>query len=127
MTLADRLWGYYSQRKNLCDVKEEIQIVIEDIKDICPRARILLFGSFAEGTATSGSDLDLAVILPDYQDKKLFKSIFFKQRTRLGIPIDFIFRNELELSEKGDSGAINSEILTKGIEIYPEWNCSDKI
>lgn len=127
MDLASRLWAYHSQKHKLCDVKEEIEIVINDVKSICPTARIILFGSFAKGTATLESDLDLAVILPETQDKKLFKKLFFKQRIRIKIPVDFIFRNESELTNGNDISAINSEILENGIEIYPRWTCHDKI
>ena len=83
--------------------------------------QILLFGSFASKTSTTESDLDIAVVLPDAVDKKSFRTEFYKNRTRIHIPVDFIFRNQTEFENLKNENPVDFEINQKGIELYPEW------
>jgi predicted nucleotidyltransferase len=46
-------------------VNDEIKRMAEIIKDTVPADRIYLFGSFAYGAPTNGSDYDFYVVLPD--------------------------------------------------------------
>jgi predicted nucleotidyltransferase len=125
MGLADRLWGQDLQKKSISDISEEINTIIRDVTGICPSARVLIFGSYAAKTSNSGSDLDMAIILPDDFNKKSFKKDFYKKRTRIQIPVDFIFRNETEFRESKIENPIDNEIHQKGIELYPHWNFHD--
>lgn len=118
--LANRLWGQNLQNRKLAEVSEELQIVISDLTKLCSGVKILLFGSFAKGLSTVESDLDLAIILPDAVDKKNFKKDFFKVRTRIQLPIDFIFRNETEYQANASDSAIDQEIHETSIELYPK-------
>jgi predicted nucleotidyltransferase len=125
MGLAERLWGQDLRKISISAVSEEIITIIRDVTRLCPSARVLLFGSFAAKTSTNGSDLDMAIILPDSFDKKTFKKCFYKTRTRIHIPVDFIFRNETEFRESKSENPVDSEIHQKGIELYPHWNYHD--
>ncbi|MFZ4403178.1 MAG: hypothetical protein ACOYOK_03675 [Pseudobdellovibrionaceae bacterium] len=71
------------------------------------------------------SDLDLAVVLPDSIDKRNFKKNFYKNRTRIKIPVDFIFRNEKDFLPGAEESLIDQVILESAIEIYPRWRIHD--
>jgi len=127
MSLADRLWGQDSRPCKLADVQEDLKIVIQDLVKVSPNIRIFLFGSFAKKTATQTSDLDLAVILTDQMDKKSFRKEFYSRRTRIHIPIDFIFRNESEFQSSRADYPVDDEIKGVGIELYPQWKFYDEV
>jgi len=127
MSLADRLWGQDSRPCKLVDVQEDLKIVIQDLVKVSPNIRIFLFGSFAKKTATQTSDLDLAVILTDQMDKKSFRKEFYSRRTRIHIPIDFIFRNESEFQSSRADYPVDDEIKGVGIELYPQWKFYDEV
>jgi predicted nucleotidyltransferase len=89
--------------------------------------RIILFGSYANNTATEGSDIDLVVIL----DTKEFAKTF-KERMDRKQPVNEALRNirgnyamdivvysngEFEYLDKKESSFVK-EIKNTGIEIY---------
>ena len=51
--------------------------------------RIILFGSYAYGTPTEDSDVDLLVIMP-YQGRPIAKAIEVRQAVRAGFPMDLL-------------------------------------
>lgn len=53
--------------------------------------QVILFGSYAEGTATPDSDVDLLVVLP-FEGRNLDKSVEILVRTRPTFPIDLLAR-----------------------------------
>lgn len=69
--------------------------------------RIVLFGSYATGTATRESDIDLVVISPDFSDKDLWARIEILSEAvcRVWSPIEAIASTPEEW-EEGDSLAL---------------------
>lgn len=120
MSLGYRLRGEDLAPLNLNSIQPELATVISDLTSISPECEIIVFGSFAKGLSNEASDLDLAVILPNHIDKRQFRKSFFSNRTRLHLPIDFIFRNQSEYFKKIDSSAIDQEIFDHGIKVYPK-------
>lgn len=116
-----------SKARNISDVSEEIKTVLKELSSLCPDVRVMLFGSFSQGTASDSSDLDLAVILPDAVDLKIFKKDFYKTRTRIQIPVDFIFRNQSQFANLGSDNPVDDEIRQNGIELFPRWNLRGEI
>ena len=53
---------------------EALQLVRRYKQVICPRfdvePKVLMYGSYAKGYATPDSDIDVAVIVPTYGDRK---------------------------------------------------------
>ena len=70
----------------------------QTIQDLCNHIvqefhpdRIILFGSYAYGTPTTDSEVDLLVVLP-FEDKNFWKSLEILNRTNPRFPIDLLAR-----------------------------------
>jgi len=102
-------------------------VVSKDIKSIgriinqnCNSEKIILFGSYAKGTANNESDIDIC-ILTDSKDKKL--NIIRKIRKALysyiSKPVDLLVYSPQEFSERANSlKSIEREIQNEGIVLH---------
>ena len=67
----------------------EIQQIASMIGHAVHPSQVLLFGSYAEGTATEDSDLDLLVIMesgePRYKRSALIRGLFWPPKTSMDI------------------------------------------
>jgi|YelNatPaOPRAMG01_1025707.scaffolds.fasta_scaffold98550_2 predicted nucleotidyltransferase len=81
--------------------------------------RIILYGSYAKGNPKPYSDIDLAVISPDFNNKGLLKrqellgEIIFS----LGEPIEALGYSDKEFKNPPELSFL-SEIITKGKVVY---------
>lgn len=53
--------------------------------------RVILFGSYARGTATSDSDVDLLIVMP-FKGRSVEKSVEIRLRVRPPFPVDLLVR-----------------------------------
>ncbi len=101
--------------------KEELISLIKkfakEVAQIVRTDRILLFGSYARGTPQEYSDIDIAVISPDIQDKNYFelKNKIFKKAIEVDSHIEPVCFSKEEFDN--DWLPIIPEIKRKGIEI----------
>lgn len=80
--------------------------------------RVVLFGSYANGTPTPDSDVDLLVVLP-FQGKPVEKSVGIRLRLRPPFPVDLLVRTPEKVRERLDMGDdFMREILDAGIVLY---------
>ena len=77
-----------------------------EIKDLSRRIaqefhpqRILLFGSYAWGSPSPDSDVDLLVILP-FDGKSVSKSVEIRLKTRPRFPVDLLVRTPERIRER---------------------------
>jgi predicted nucleotidyltransferase len=61
--------------------------------------RIILFGSYAYGTPTPDSDVDLLVIMP-HEGKAIYKAIEILKKVKPSFGIDLIVRSPEELEQR---------------------------
>lgn len=90
--------------------------IIEKLKAYKPES-IILFGSYAEGTASDHSDLDIAIIKDTskpFQDRLIEVRRLVKTTT----PIDFFVFTKDEIKKQKDSNPFIEEIVKKGKVIY---------
>lgn len=108
------------------DTDEVTSRIVERLQDFSI-TRIILFGSLAEGSTGSDSDLDLAIIVssPDRfssYDKRLEMKSRFRAAIRdinRMIPIDILLYTESEFTELlTDGGFLAEEVQAKGETIY---------
>ena len=80
---------------------EEIKLVIAEICRKYQVWRIELFGSFARGTATDESDIDLLVTFSPDTAVGLFEFVGLQQEIsqRLNRPVDLLSRQSIEMSK----------------------------
>lgn len=86
-------------------------------REFKPR-RIILFGSYAYGKPTEGSDIDLLVEMP-YRGHPVYKAIEILHRSNPRFGVDLIVRSPAEIKRRI---AMNDwflrEVVTKGRVLY---------
>jgi predicted nucleotidyltransferase len=100
-------------------------IAMERILSVCANIaqefqpeRIILFGSYAYGSADDDSDVDLLVILP-FKDKPARKALEILQKTNPKIPLDLLVRTPEQVKARLDNQDwFMREIMEKGRMLY---------
>jgi len=80
--------------------------------------RVILFGSYARGTADEHSDVDLLVVMP-HEGSPVKKSVEIRLRIRPPFPLDILVRSPKKVRQRlamGDS--FMREILEEGKTLY---------
>lgn len=78
------------------------------------KSRVFLFGSQAKGTSNNDSDIDIAIVLPDYKDKMEIMIQLMRIRRKIDIRIEpHPFRENEFLSDN----RLVAEILKYGMEL----------
>jgi uncharacterized protein len=100
-------------------------VAMKDIRGLSRRiasefrpARIVLFGSYAEGRATPDSDVDLLVILP-HHGRTVTKSVEIRLAIRPPFPLDLIVRTPQQVRRRLAMGdTFIRDILDHGKVLY---------
>jgi predicted nucleotidyltransferase len=80
--------------------------------------RVLLFGSYADGTATDDSDVDLLVVLP-FEGRPFHKSLEILNRLDVRFPCDLIARPPADVARRYEQGdPLIREALDHGKVLY---------
>ena len=80
--------------------------------------KVLLFGSYAYGTPTRDSDVDLLVITP-FEGKSVQKSVEIRTRFRPPFPMDMLVRTPEKVKERIATGdSFMREIVSRGRVLY---------
>ncbi|GAB4581407.1 MAG: nucleotidyltransferase domain-containing protein [Anaerolineales bacterium] len=100
----------------LTDIRVK-NIVSEIVEKFFPE-KIVLFGSYAHGTPTRDSDVDLLVIMPT-QERPLRKAAEISASIEHPLPIDVIVKTPQEIETRlalGDT--FISKIIQEGITVH---------
>lgn len=98
----------------------QIQRVSDEIALKFQPDRIILFGSYAYGTPTEDSDVDLLVVLP-FEGRATRKSIEIQTVVPIRFPVDLIAITPHRLEERIEMGdCFLQEITQKGRELYAD-------
>jgi predicted nucleotidyltransferase len=85
--------------------------------------KVVLFGSYARGTVTEDSDVDLLIIAP-FEGRSVDKSVEIRMKLRPRFPLDILVRTPEKVRERIDMGdAFMREILEEGKVLYEADNC----
>ena len=101
-------------------VKEELEHYVSFISRMDGVVRIYLYGSYAYGTPTDESDIDLMVVVKDGADSlKVMQGVsrgLMNRRVSLDVLVDNM-SDFIELS-KSDRVTLQREIKNKGVLVY---------
>lgn len=109
-----------NKRISSSEFLKDVQSLLILLKSIDQNISVFIFGSVATESATTYSDLDIAVITEDDEKKKLLKKMFYsaKRPTQCSTDLVFLtkdqFKNDIE-------NPIAQVIKTEGIQLYPDW------
>jgi predicted nucleotidyltransferase len=92
---------------------EEIQSTLYPIFEKEGVIRAILFGSYAKGDATEGSDIDIAALVDDEMSILNFCNIADKVINKLGKNVDFIYADDII-----PGGKIDIELKRDGVLLY---------
>ncbi len=104
---------------DIAQIKEE---VVSALKPLNPH-KIILFGSYAYGTPTEDSDLDICVVEKNYTSKWEEKTKIREALKSIKIAKDIMVENEAFLIEHSSSSWINTawyDIVHKGEVLYEQ-------
>ena len=96
----------------------DIQNIIQTLKAYNPQ-KVLLFGSYATGTAHGDSDIDIAIIKDttlSYHDRL----IEVRRLLRTTTPIDIFVFTQQEIRKSQDTNPFIHEIMTHGTVMYEQ-------
>ena len=80
--------------------------------------RVLLFGSYAYGSPTSDSDVDLLVIMP-HEGSPAMQAAEIRKRIHAGFPMDLVVRSPDEVRRRlAMDDVFICEIMERGQPIY---------
>ena len=98
----------------------EIELIKEKLVNQLSPMKIYLFGSFAEGTADEGSDVDIYIIVKDDTDNlvdltaEAYKSI----RNVRSRAVDIIIGTESGFESRKNRAGVENDVLNKGVLLY---------
>lgn len=102
-------------------------VTLDVIKEFCKKIvqefspkKILLFGSYAKGTQTPDSDVDLFLVMP-HKGKAIMTSVQIRMKLRPAFPVDLIIRSPGSLQKRLEMGDVFlRDILKTGLILYEE-------
>ena len=95
-------------------IRELCELIVQEFQP----DKIILFGSYASGTPTPDSDVDLLVVLP-FDGKNFRKSLEILNRTNPRFPIDLLARNPKDIDRRYREGdPLIREALDHGKVLY---------
>ncbi|HEX3358599.1 MAG TPA: nucleotidyltransferase domain-containing protein [Tepidisphaeraceae bacterium] len=97
-----------------------IRKVVDDIARQFSPQQIILFGSYANGTPTADSDVDILVVM-QYRGREIAKSVEILNRTSPLFPIDLLVRRPAEAARSyAEFDPIMREVFDNGKILYEQ-------
>lgn len=98
---------------------KEIETVVEQIVRRFHPQKVILYGSYAEGTAREGSDLDLLIVTSEKPDSEVSHHLDWEILEEYFTPVQIITMSEKEFEETKDViGGIAYPSNKYGIVMY---------
>lgn len=99
-------------------VEENLRTIVQNVKQIMPTSEIYLFGSYAYGTPSEDSDLDIYIVTPNKSKRRLDlmfdASMSFSGKTDM--PVDLLVNYSDEFHErKSINVTLEHKVATKGV------------
>jgi len=107
-------------------VDKKISKILKELKSALEHMgikvnRMILFGSYSQGTYKEGSDIDVAVISDDFKGMNLLERLealgLALAKAKITEPIEALGYTEEEFVAQGEGTFVGDEIKAKGIEI----------
>ena len=102
-------------------LQEPLTNLVNSLKDDEDVKSIILFGSYAYGSPTADSDLDIAIISDRSFNElsEISKKIRKRLRRKIGMPMDLLFFNYERFMTRVQEGfSFETEIFEKGVRLY---------
>ena len=101
-------------------IQSELELIKESILQIVPAEAIYLFGSYANGTPSTESDLDIYVVVPDEVEdlSEMYADIQGLLRKRTLFPLDLLVGRSRVFNHRKNGPTLEGVIARKGELLY---------
>lgn len=100
----------------------DLQSIVDEIVKRFQPIKIVLFGSYADGTATRDSDVDLMVVI-NSEESTLHAAARIAAAIAHPLPVDVVVTTPDELKRALQQGYVfETEVLKRGIVLYEAEN-----
>ena len=101
-------------------IKNQVELIQESILQTVIADAIYLFGSYAYGTATPNSDIDIYVVVPDDTTdlpelQADIRELLWKKKS---VPFDLLIGRSSTFNKRKNSPTLEREIVQKGMLLY---------
>ena len=102
------------------DITEKTEIIKDSILKYVPAKYIYLFGSYAYGSPTEKSDIDIYIVTPDSISNfsELYPRIIGDLGDRKIFFVDLIFKTESVFNDRLQKSNFEKTVINKGKIIY---------
>lgn len=101
---------------------KDIQKIVQQIVEHFHPQRVILFGSYAYGQPTEGSDVDLLVVM-ETDEKSLHAAARIAASVDHPFPLDIIVRRPLDLEAYlAEKNVFETQVITRRITLYEAKN-----
>ena len=101
---------------------KQIKKISTEIAENFHPEKIILFGSYADGTYNADSDLDLLVIM-NHKEKSVKKSVDIRLKIRPDFPVDLLVKTPKNINSRLEMGdPFLKNIIQNGITLYESNN-----
>jgi len=99
---------------NIADIRKLSRRIAEEYNP----DKIILFGSYASGTPTDASDIDLLVVMP-FKGKPARKACEIVERVNTTLPVDILVRSPLQVRRRlAWNDFFIADIINKGKTLH---------
>ena len=96
-----------------------IEKLVQRLVDAVHPLKVILFGSAAREDATTNSDVDILVVMPEGVHRRQTAQLLYRQIRGMGVPFDILVATPSDLEKHKDNiGLIYRTILQEGKEVY---------
>ncbi|MBI5060315.1 nucleotidyltransferase domain-containing protein [candidate division KSB1 bacterium] len=98
--------------------REAIEETCREIVERYHPEKVILFGSYADGTPREGSDVDLLVVMP-FEGSEIQKTIEMRLHLRPKFPLDLMVRTPARIRDRlAIDDPFVAEIMRRGRTLY---------
>jgi predicted nucleotidyltransferase len=98
-------------------VRSIITKYANDVRKVLPVKKVILFGSYAKGTADEGSDIDVCFFITNLDNTNYIEIMILLRRISRGYSGFYISPIVFHVSDIEDENPFVMEVLSTGIEI----------
>lgn len=120
MQTAEKLEEF---RQSWRPTPEKVDLAVKAAIEVAHPSRVFIFGSWARGEATTSSDLDLAVLLPEERESEIpeLSRLISRKHEQIRMSIDFILVTEGYFSRfRSSINSIYYKIANQGKLVYEQ-------
>ena len=102
-------------------IQRELDIIKECVLEMVPAEAIYLFGSYAYGSPSEDSDLDIYVVVPDYIQQNpldISADILTGLYKKISMPIDILVAKSSVFNSRKEAPTLQKSIARQGVLLY---------